>query len=378
MRLQINEITCSQSTLRSVAVLAFATLTCLCFHGCAHRTYSPTKLPPEYVAPVVTDVASADLSRLSNISVNSQLIDCGDVIEVTIFTGYGSNPTITMPARVSENGFVDVPLVGQVHLAGLELQSAEGAITSAAVTRGVFRHPHITVTMKNRRTNKVTVIGGVKQPGVYELPRNSSSLLCALVAAGGISEEANQNVEIRRSNLAKKFPGVLQKNQDRVANSENIKQVGFEQASETGPRIINVNLVKATQQGSNANRLHDGDVVTVGKRVPKPIHIIGLVRKPGAYELPHSQNLHLLDAIAMAGGRSNPVADKIIVRRAVDGKSEPITIKVSIAKAKADGIANVRLAPGDLISIENTPATVVLDTLQNFLRIGMSASLPLF
>jgi hypothetical protein len=55
-----------------------------------------------------------------------------------------------------------------------------------------------------------------------------------------------------------------------------------------------------------------------------------------------------------------------------------VKIRASIMEAKHNPAANVRLAAGDLISVEETPVTFVLATLQNLVRIGMSSSLPLF
>ena len=63
----------------------------------------------------------------------------------------------------------------------------------------MFQKPHVTVTMKRQRKNAIMVIGAVKEPGLKELPRGSCSLLAALVSAGGLSEDAGTDVEIRPS-----------------------------------------------------------------------------------------------------------------------------------------------------------------------------------
>jgi hypothetical protein len=55
-----------------------------------------------------------------------------------------------------------------------------------------------------------------------------------------------------------------------------------------------------------------------------------------------------------------------------------VRIRVSIREAKRDGEANVRLAAGDVVSVEETPATFVLDLMRNFIRFGLSSSVPLF
>ncbi|MBN2294773.1 MAG: hypothetical protein JXM70_20255, partial [Pirellulales bacterium] len=150
------------------------------------------------------------------------------------------------------------------------------------------------------------------------------------------------------------------------------------QPSDAQPEIIDVNLAEAAEQGHDSRLLHDGDVVMVTRRVPKPIHVIGLVNKPDKYEMPVNQELRVLDALAMAGDRSMQAADKVLIIRQIEGRKEPIKIDVSVKEAKENGAANVRLAPGDIVSVEETPATVVLGTLQRVVRIAVGGSVGLF
>ena len=51
--------------------------------------------------------------------------------------------------------------------------------------------------MDAKRVDRVTVVGAVKKPGVYEIPRGSSDLLAAIVTAGGLADDAGTEVEIR-------------------------------------------------------------------------------------------------------------------------------------------------------------------------------------
>ena len=123
--------------------------------------------------------------------------------------------------------------------------------------------------------------------------------------------------------------------------------------------------------------LRDGDVVYVAKRTPKPIYVIGLVRKPGEFPFPMNQEIRVLDAIALAGGCSNPVAEDVLVIRRPPGRAEPVRISVGLQAAK-QGQDNVALAPGDTVSVEQTPATAVVDVIQTFIRFGFGASMSLF
>lgn len=116
----------------------------------------------------------------------------------------------------------------------------------------------------------------------------------------------------------------------------------------------------------------------VTRHDPKPVHVMGLVNKPGQYDLPVNQDLRVLDAIAMAGGASSSVAEKVFVIRQVPGQSEAKVVRVRLSKAKRDGVENLKLAAGDIVSIEQTPFTFALEAVKSFVRVGLSSSLTLF
>ena len=260
--------------------------------------YHVKSLPGEFQAASVPNPKTIDLARLASVAVSNELIDRGDVLELTLVTGYGRLDTTTTPIRVGDDGAASVPLVGKVELAGLELEAAEQAIAAAGVHRGVFRNPHVTVTMKRPRVNKVTVIGAVEKPGVYDLPRGSSALLAALVAAGGLTDEASTEVEIRRPQRGGRPDGtpLQQMPRERLA--------GYVPGAMATPVVtpassVKIDLVSAAQEGRGGQYLDDGDVLMVERRDPKPVHVIGLVRKPGQYELPMHQDMRLL-------GRASP------------------------------------------------------------------------
>lgn len=358
-----------------VALLAVLALACV---GCAGgRKVKATALPSEFAAPVVENVHTVDLSRLASYSVSSEQIDRGDVLEVTISTGYGERAAETTPVRVGEDGVSNVPLVGKVQLAGLELEGAEQVIAAAAVNRGVYRSPSVTVTMKHQRMNKITVIGAVDEPGVYELPRGSSTLLAAIVAANGLSKEAGTDVEIRRPALRNDLGAP----QDKVAKGAEAELTSFNEASPNVARqssSVRVNLVSAAKEGNGGYSLEDGDVIMVERRDPQPVQVIGLVHKPGQFEMPTNQEMRVLDAIALAGGIRSAVADTIHVIRKPAGQEKPVVIVVSLQEAKGEGQGNLRLASGDIVSVEQTPTTTFVDVVSNFFRFGFGATIPLF
>ncbi|MEN6452228.1 MAG: polysaccharide biosynthesis/export family protein [Thermoguttaceae bacterium] len=316
--------------------------------GCAQRAYRATNLPPELMAPRSTDPQSINLSGLADQSVSAEVIQPGDVLDVTMITDYSKLTTTTAPVRVADDGSIAVPLVGRIAVAGLEVKQAEEIVNTESIARGVFRTPCITVTMKQCHTGRVTVVGAVNNPGVRELPRGSASLMAALLASGGLSKEAGTEVEIRHTD------------------------------SRQGPQgVLRVDLLAATNGGVRVPELRDGDIVQVAKRTLPPVYVIGLVRKPGEFPFPPNQDLRVLDAVALAGGVSNAAAEDILLIRHPPGAKEPVRIAVSLQAAK-NGRDNLALAPGDTVSIEQTPATVVVDTIQTFFRVSLGGSVSWF
>jgi polysaccharide export outer membrane protein len=104
------------------------------------------------------------------------------------------------------------------------------------------------------------------------------------------------------------------------------------------------------------------------------IYVGGLVRDPGEFAIPRNRDLDLLQAVQMAGDKSSPVADKVLVIRRVPGRPEPVVIEARLSGAKRNGRENIRLAAGDVVSIEQTPATVVVDTLMSFVRVSFGVA----
>lgn len=343
--------------------------------GCASGIYQAANLPAELVAPPVDNIKNLNLARLGGYASGGERIERGDLLEVTIVTDVQSVATMTNPVRVAADGTAHVPLVGVVPLAGLEMEEAERLIAATAIQNGIYRNPHVTVTMKEQRTNRVTVMGAVEEPGVYRLPRGASYLLSAIVAAGGLTEDAAADVEIRRSQPAGVQP---QTPPPRVAGESGAQLTSYHEATAGQTPWVRVNLVSAVKEGNGAYYLEDGDVLMIPRQTPRPIHVLGLVNKPGKYDMPFNEDLHVLDALALAGGRTTEFADKVWILRRLPGQQAPCRIQVSVRDAKRNDAANVRLAPGDVISVEQTPVTVVWDMLRSFFRFSVGSTVAMF
>ena len=363
-----------QSSRRRFVFAWTCLLSCAALCGCASTEVIHANNVPQWLqAPTIENPKTLDLSGLATGTYGNDTIDRGDVLEVTINAGLNTKDNVTIPVRVTENGMASLPVVGEVPVLGLDLESSEAAIAASCVQRGIYRSPHVTVTMKRQRMNRIMVGGAVKSPGTYPLPRGSADLLSALAAAGFLADNAGTGIEIRNAAVQP----------DRIAGglpgSNNVAQTGHSQTLPTSARSssaqsLRVDLVSATKAGANAYPLGDGAIVMVERRDPAPVQVMGLVKKPDTYEYPIGTELTLLSLISKAGGVSNLGANKVFIIRQIAGQPKPTIIEASLRAAKRHGEENPKLAPGDVVSVEQTPTTVLLDTL-SVIRFGVGTSL---
>jgi polysaccharide biosynthesis/export protein len=303
--------------------------------GCQGKVFQAGKLPAEMLAAHAANPSKVDLSRLGRTAARTEVIYPGDVVEVTIATGLEDKSPESWPLRVADNGEVNVPLVGPIRVVGLLLTDAEQAIRHESIARKVFRDPLVAVLLKDRKSLSVTIVGAVKNPGTYQLPAANNDLLHALTAAGGLTERASTIVEIRS---LPDYAGAPAANQDL---RRTVAQNG-----ET-----RIDLLVAAQGMTPEYRIVDGSVIMVREQDPRMIQVIGLVRKPDQFEIKPDKELRLLDAIALANGRTMEIADKVHIIRQLEGMKEPAVIAASIRAAKSGGPDNLLLAAGDVVSV---------------------------
>ncbi len=339
--------------------------------GCAttSKRYSPAKLPVKYQAPALTNARKVNLTRFAVNQTTTETIEPGDVLDVTLAAGLSKDDTLNFPVRVGDDGTASIPNIGTLRLSGMELSAAESTIAVAATNAGLFRSPHVTVVMKQPKLNTVFVMGAVKEPGVYHLRSSSSHLLAALTSAGDLADNAGTLVEIRRPDqgLQVPLPDMLAGQRTpsgHVLASHSTPGGELTPAQPAGRKsVIQVDLASATDSAVDDYKLVDGSVVMVEQRDEKPVSVLGLVKKPGLIEFPVADDLRLLDAISRAEGTSNLAADKVYVIRNPTS-SQPIVIETTIRRAKNSLTENLRLSPGDVVSVEQTPSTVLIEALR--------------
>ena len=236
----------------------------------------------------------------------------GDLLDVAVF-GVGD---FNQSVRVSQSGDVILPLIGQAHVANLTPQEAQDLIARKLVQGNFYKHPQVTVFIKEYATQGVSVLGEVNKPGVY--PRLGDRRLFDMIsAAGGYTPRAGTTVTITRREQPDK------------------------------PQTVTLSNNPVKSQASNVE-VFPGDTIVVSQA--GIVYVVGDVSKPSGFAMQNNENMSVLQALAMAGG-ANPTAKldsaRLIRKNAAGMQEIPMPLK-QILQAKATDQA---LQPGDILFV---------------------------
>jgi polysaccharide export outer membrane protein len=117
-----------------------------------------------------------------------------DVFEVRVY----GEPDLSGPYRVATDGTIDYPLAGRLRVVGLRSGEVQQLLVDKLKEGSYLKTPQITVTVKERNSQKITVFGQVTKPGQVGYYPNMT-IVDAIASAGGFTGIAAKNsVNLRR------------------------------------------------------------------------------------------------------------------------------------------------------------------------------------
>lgn len=125
-------------------------------------------------------------------SVTAYKIGPQDVLDISVF----KVPELSKTVQVADTGTINLPLVGEVPAGGRTSQEVERELT-AKLGAKYLQNPQVTVFVKEYNSQRVTIEGAVKKPGVYPI-RGRSTLLQMIATAEGLTELAENDVVVFR------------------------------------------------------------------------------------------------------------------------------------------------------------------------------------
>ena len=122
-----------------------------------------------------------------------------DVLDITVF----QVPELTKSVQVADIGTINLPLVGEVRVAGKTPNEVERDLT-AKLGKEYLQNPQVSVYVKEYNSQSVTVSGAVKKPGVFPI-RGKTTLLQAVAMAGDFDQGSDSTVLILRNKDGKRM-----------------------------------------------------------------------------------------------------------------------------------------------------------------------------
>jgi len=358
-------------------------------------------------SPLVTQQQTNDrirsLSAATTTPVHDYVIGRGDLVSLEVF----DVPELSRDVRVSQSGTIGIPLVPvRLYVAGLNEMQVQQKVTEVLEANGLVSHPQVMVSVREKRSKPITIVGAVGHPMVYQADR-AVSLIQVLAEAGGISADAGDTVIITRgetpeeahsneppeigpeNNMSATNPAaadaapaaVATSNPAATAKSPSLSTQPATPGPETAAsgtaaqnagsaaipppignndatapaNIITVNLMELLERGNTQNnlQLQAGDVITVPHA--GIVYALGAVQRPGGFVSNNDRaQLSTLKVLALAGGMTR-IAKKdraVIIRKDSTGKQ--ISIPVDLGKIVQQKSEDVRMMSSDILYIPDS------------------------
>ncbi len=111
-----------------------------------------------------------------------------DLVRVAVH----GEPEMTVDRRIDGQGEINVPLIGQVKVAGLTASAAQELISKRYREEEIFIRPQVVVSLIEYSPKEVMVLGEVTKQGKQSLPPESAaiSIVEVITSAGGFTRIA--------------------------------------------------------------------------------------------------------------------------------------------------------------------------------------------
>jgi len=243
-----------------------------------------------------------------------------DLLEISVFGLDELNKTV----RVTEDGKITLPLLGEVEVEGLTKAELEVKLKQLLEEKWLH-NPQVTIFIQEHQSKRVSVLGAVGSPGPYEL-LGRQTLLQIISQAGGLTQEAGNEIIVMRQ-----LPD---------GTSTSLK-ISIDDLILKGDATLNIPL-----------QPDDTVIIPIDRTVY--IYVFGQVRRPGALEVRKSNIPTLIQAIAQAGGFSERASKGRVLIKRMDENGEEIEIKVNVRNILKGKRKDIQLKENDTVYVPET------------------------
>jgi len=245
-------------------------------------------------------------------------IGAKDLLEISVL---GVPEISKLVVRVSEEGRITLPLLGEIEVGNLTKFEVEKKLTGLAGERIVL-NPQVTVHILEYLSRRVSVVGAVGKPGPFEL-LGRQTVLSVLSEAGGLTRDAGEEIIVIRQLPA--------------GDSQAIR-IPIDDLFIKGEPKLNI-------------ALEPGDVINVPIDKVVAVYVFGQVRNPGALQVKKSNIPTLTQAIAQAGGFTDRASRKKVQIRRKDVTGRELEISVNVRDILRGKKKDIPLLENDTIYV---------------------------
>lgn len=268
-------------------------------------------------------------------------VGAGDILSVIVF----DHPELTLPAgpqrsaaesgfQVASDGTITYPYIGSIRASGRSVGQIRADLSQRLAN--YIPDPQVEVRIAAYNSQSIVVSGEVEAPNRQPLTSVKLSLIEAINAAGGFSDDADpREVSVQR-----------------------------------GGRIHSVDVAGFLEGGLTQNNpiLRNGDVVNVPRRRAEEAYLLGEIAQPDVVDLSR-QNITLVQAITRRGGLQQPRANArgvLVFRAHGNNTTRVFQLDTSVPSGLLLGTRFV-LEPGDVIYVLRSPLQRWNDTISKIL-----------
>jgi len=335
----------------------------------------PSRAQTVFETPEQTNERIKALSATSHVPSGEYIVGRGDLIAVEVF----DVPELSREVRVSQTGTIGLPLLPvRLAVSGLTEIQIQQKIAEVLEANGLVSHPQVIVSMKEKKSKPITIVGAVFHPMVYSAERQVT-VLEVLAEAGGISNDAGDTVivirqdqssadltgeppEITPSDLVA-TPGAAAAPAADASAPPNQNALNSTASAVPPPlsNTITINLNELLEMGDSRHNivLQGGDIVTVPHA--GIVYVLGAVARPGGFVVANDrEQLSTLKALALAGGL-NATARKhqaVIIRKDAAGQQHQVI--VDLGKVLKQETEDVKLQASDVLYVPQSGSRTAL------------------
>jgi polysaccharide export outer membrane protein len=292
---------------------------------------------PVSVATAEANERIAELAQAIGVKQSEYVIGGGDVLGIEVF----DVPELSRDVRVNETGYISLPLMpSRVRAGGLTPDQLQEKLAELLQTNGLVSTPQVNVSVKEQRSQPITVVGAVKSPMVIQALRRTT-LLQALSQAGGIADAAGNKVIVTRGS---------------ASASDSASSDPADASASLPAQTFTISLADLLESGDSRFDipLLGGDVVAVPRA--GIIYVVGAVQRPGGFLLQNDlDHMTMLKMLSLAGGTTNTAKAKqaVILRKNLD-TGQRDQVPVDLAKVMHLKSRDVELEANDILFVPDS------------------------